>query len=65
MAGYRIYRRTADQRRPEHIGDVEVPYAMFVDNNPPAGVRSYYSVSAIDQATPANESELSREATTR
>jgi uncharacterized protein len=65
VAGYRVYRRTADQSRPELIGEVAAPYSLYVDTKPPADTRSYYSVTAIDQATPANESDLSREATTR
>ena len=65
IAGYRIYRRTADQKKPEQIGAVEEAFTLFVDNNPPAGKRVYYSVTAIDQSEPANESDFSREATIR
>lgn len=65
VAGYRVYRRTAEQRQPELIGEVAAPYSLYVDAQPPATVRSYYSVTALDQATPPNESDFSREATTR
>lgn len=65
VTGYRVYRRAADQRRPELIGEVDAPYSLYVDTQPPGGTRSYYSVTALDQATPPNESDFSREARTR
>ena len=65
VAGYRIYRRTADQKKPERIGEVEAAFTLFVDNNPPENMRVYYSITAFDQSEPANESDFSREATIR
>ncbi|MDX9896963.1 MAG: hypothetical protein RBS34_16050 [Desulfofustis sp.] len=65
VAGYRVYRRAADRQQPELIGEVAVPYSLFVDSKADGATRYYYSVSAVDGATPANESDLSREATTR
>lgn len=65
VSGYRVYRRMADKQQPEHIGDVVAPYSLFIDKQPPEQARAYYSVTAVDKATPANESDFSREATTR
>lgn len=65
LGGYRVYRRSADSDAAEKIGEVQPVYTLFVDRKAAAGVRYYYSVTAIDQATPANESERSTEATTR
>lgn len=66
LKGYRIYRRTDLSAKPVKIGEVNVPYTMFVDKKPPAGaVRFFYSVTTFDRARPANESERSREAATR
>ena len=49
----------------ELIGEVAAPYSLYVDAQAPAGMRSYYSVTALDRATPPNESDFSREASTR
>lgn len=65
VASYRIYRRTADQKKPQLIGEVKAIYTIFVDENVPAGKRVYYSVTAVDSSKNANESILSREATVR
>ncbi|MEE4166442.1 MAG: hypothetical protein V2I35_10610 [Desulfocapsaceae bacterium] len=65
VAGYRVYRRPADKKTPEQIGEVQAAFTLFVDNDPPAGVRVFYSVTAFDQSEAANESDFSREATIR
>ena len=65
VAGYRVYRRPSDKKKPELIGEVKAAFTLFVDSQPPEGVRVFYSVTAIDQSTPANESDFSREATIR
>lgn len=65
VSGYRVYRRLADKKTPELLGEVKAAYTLFVDSNAPQDVRAYYSVTAIDQAKPANESDQSREATIR
>jgi fibronectin type 3 domain-containing protein len=65
LGGYRIYRRTADQDRYELLAEVKPQFTLFVDAKAKDGVRYYYAITAIDQATPANESEKSREATVR
>ncbi len=62
LKGYRVYRRLPGDRAPERIGEVEAPNIMFVDRNPPAdAARIFYSVSSIDNHTPANESVSSPE----
>lgn len=65
IAGYRIYRRAANQENPVRIGEAKAGTTTFSDNHVPADIRVYYSVTAFDKAQPANESEHSREATLR
>ncbi len=65
VAGYRIYRRAADQQKPVLLGETNVGAVSFTDSHVPAGIRVYYSVTAIDKAHPPNESEPSREVTLR
>jgi hypothetical protein len=65
FGGYRVYRRAANQDKYELLGKVEPEYTLFVDSTMGDDVRYYYAVSAIDQSTPPNESEKSREATIR
>lgn len=65
VAGYRVYRRPADKKKPELIGEVKAAFTLFIDSKPPENTRVFYSVTAIDQSTPANESDYSREATIR
>jgi hypothetical protein len=64
LAGFRIYRRSARSQTPERIGEVSGAGLSFLDTKPPKkrGLW-YYSVSAFDQARPANESTYSMEAT--
>lgn len=64
LGGYKVYRRS-EGAGVEVIGTVQPVYTIFVDTKATAGVRYYYSVTAVDQAKPANESEKSAEATTR
>ncbi len=62
LKGYRIYRRLPGDKAPVMIGEVDAPSVMFVDRNPPAdAARLFYSVSSIDNRTPANESASSPE----
>lgn len=63
--GYRIYRRTADKDNYELLGEVGTDYMLYVDRKAGDRVRYYYAVTAIDQATPPNESNKSKEATVR
>jgi fibronectin type 3 domain-containing protein len=62
LAGYRIYRRDQDAQEPDLIGEVESSQNQFIDRQPVAAKRWYYSVSAFDTASPANESSPSMEA---
>jgi len=64
LAGFRIYRRAAHNPTPERIGEVGGAGLSFLDAKPPKGRGVwYYSVTAFDQAKPANESTSSMEAT--
>jgi len=64
LAGFRIYRRSAQNPTPERIGEVGGAGLSFLDAKPPKGRGLwYYSVTAFDQAKPANESTSSLEAT--
>lgn len=64
LAGFRIYRRAAQSPTPERIGEVGGAGLSFLDAKPPKGRGLwYYSVTAFDQAKPANESTSSLEAT--
>jgi uncharacterized protein len=65
LAGYKVYRRSANKDAYEMIGTVEPIHTLFVDSKVDDSVRCYYAVTAFDTATPANESTKSREATIR
>ncbi len=65
VGGYRIYRRAADSNSFELLGEVEPVYTIFTDSTAKDDIRYYYAVSAIDQATPPNESKKSKEAASR
>ena len=62
LAGYRIYRRSAGEEDARLVGQVNLPYNMYIDNEAPRGVVLYYSVSSVDSEYPANESERTSEA---
>ncbi len=60
LHGYRVYRREAKgEFRP--IGDVDAVETSFADTTAARGVRYYYVVTALDLATPPNESARSAE----
>ncbi len=65
LAGYRVYRRVADQDEYQMLGNVDPTHTLFVDTKASESVRYYYAVTALDGATPANESSKSKEATVR
>jgi hypothetical protein len=65
VAAHRVYRRTQGQAAPEMIGEVNMPASIFVDKSAPEGSKPFYSVTALDGAEPANESQPSPEATAR
>ena len=62
LGGYRIYRRSANSKTAVMIGETGPTSQVFTDINPPGNIDVwYYSVSAVDQAEPVNESEHSAE----
>jgi hypothetical protein len=61
LGGYRVYRRTAAENKAKFVGDVKLPYTLFVDQNAPLGVELFYTVTSIDTQNPANESAKSSE----
>ena len=65
VKGYRIYRRGSNDTEPVKIGEVPAVYAIFEDTKVKSDTSYYYSVTAFDQADPANESVKSREASIR
>jgi len=65
LQGYHVYRRAANQKAAERIGDVEAIYTLFEDTAIPAAGLFYYSVTAYDHMEPANESRPSVEVTVR
>ncbi|MCX5869068.1 MAG: hypothetical protein NTY00_00215 [Deltaproteobacteria bacterium] len=65
LQGYHVYRRAADQKKKELIGDVEAIYTIYEDKTVSADGQFYYSVTAYDKMEPANESKASAEATVR
>ena len=62
LAGYKVYRRAEGEEKGKFVGEVFLPYNLFVDKSAPQGVQLYYSVSSIDGRKPANESARSAEA---
>lgn len=63
LQGYRVYRRVESREDGILIAEVPAPTSQFVDSGPLPGQENlYYSVTAIDTATPANESSRSIEA---
>jgi hypothetical protein len=61
LAGYRIYRRRQDQPTAELLGAAGPTETSYADTTARPGVRYYYVVTAIDGATPPNESGRSEE----
>jgi hypothetical protein len=60
LKGYRVYRREA-QTGFQSIGEVDAAETSFADTTAVRGVRYYYEVTALDGATPPNESARSAE----
>jgi len=60
LHGYRVYRREAKGEF-QPIGDVGAAETSFADTTAARGVRYYYVVTALDRATPPNESARSAE----
>ena len=61
LGGYRVYRRASDATETAFLADVPATETSFIDSGAKRGVRYYYSVSALDTATPVNESARSEE----
>ena len=61
LGGYRIYRSEGPSGAPLFLGKAGPAETSFVDSSVVPGVRYHYSVSAIDDATPPNESVPSEE----
>ncbi len=62
LGGYRIYRRSAGKKTAMMIGKTSSTGHFFMDKNLPVNVAVwYYSITAVDQAVPANESAFSPE----
>lgn len=65
VVGYRVYRRYSNEDEPVLIGEVRSLATIYTDSDAVENRRAYYSVTAIDNAEPPNESAFSREATDR
>jgi len=65
LAGYRIYRRAEEESTPRSVGEMAAGESSFTDTGAVPGVRYHYSVSAIDNAVPPNESPRSDERSER
>lgn len=65
IGGYNVYRRAADKDTYTLLGKVEPEYTLYVDTKAGEDVRYYYAITAIDQSSPPNESDKSRQATVR
>jgi hypothetical protein len=65
LAGYRIYRRAEGEAEATRVGEVGAAETSWVDNGASPGVRYHYMVTAVDNATPVNESPRSEERTER
>ncbi len=63
LAYYRVYRRTVDPPEKVMLDEVKAPMSIYIDSefpNRPGSI--YYSVTAVDNSIPANESVFSKEA---
>jgi len=60
LRGYRIYRRE-EKGEFRLIGEVDAAETSFADTTAARGVRYHYAVTAVDGATPPNESPRSEE----
>lgn len=61
LAGYRVYRRSEDDAQARFVGEIKLPYNMFIDTKAPQGGSLLYSVTSVDTRDPANESAKSAE----
>lgn len=56
LGGYRIYRRAASSTTNKLVGNIPASQMIFIDRDLFSGSSCYYSVTAIDQEDPPNES---------
>ncbi|MFH1218197.1 MAG: hypothetical protein V1706_17015 [Pseudomonadota bacterium] len=62
IAGYRVYRRSADEKEYVLVGETPRNSFSFTDTTVPPGEETFfYAVTAFDDAVPPNESVFSRE----
>lgn len=60
LGGYRVYRRVGGEK-PQLVGEVALPYTLYIDRTAPAQGQLFYAVTSIDSQVPANESPRSPE----
>jgi hypothetical protein len=65
LAGYRIYRSTSETEGFTELARPAAADSTYVDAAVEAGVKYYYSITAVDTAEPPNESERSEVRTDR
>lgn len=61
LAGYRVYRRSEGEATARLVGEIKLPFNIFIDTKAPQGVTLLYSVTSVDTREPANESARSPE----
>jgi len=61
LLGYRVYRKRADEVNYRCITPIPLTRTTFKDEGVVPGKTYFYRVTAIDQASPANESDFSEE----
>lgn len=65
VKGYRVYRRSGDEKSVKLIGEVSGVYTIFEDTNVSETGSYFYTVTAYDKMDPPNESDKSQEAGVR
>lgn len=60
LGGYRVYRRAGGEKL-QLVGEVALPYTLYIDRTAPAQGPLFYAVASIDTQVPANESPRSSE----
>ena len=65
VAGFRLYRRAEEETSARLVADLPAEVPSYLDRNVRAGTRYVYTVTAVDDQTPPNESEASEPATER
>ncbi len=62
IAGYNLYRRGEGESAPKKLDAALIPNTTYTDRDVSAGVKYTYYVTAVDNATPPNESGASNTA---